>query len=282
MRGLKSNVIGSFVSVKAIVVRITAIKPFIRVASYSCDVCGNEIYQTIPDRIFLPLLDCPSTSCKNNQTRGKLNLVVRGSKFMNYQEIMVQEPTEQVPTGHVPRSSIVLAFGESVGQCAPGDIVTIHGIYLPSSLGKNKTMMKLLQDSHIECFKIIKEKLSYKDTSISEHFLEKIEKQKIKTPDLYSALTKSIAPEIYGMEEIKKALLLLLVGGVSKTMKDGMKIRGNINVLLMGDPGVAKSQLLKFIAHIAPRGIYTTGKGSSGVGLTAAVVRDKITSNSNH
>ena len=159
MRGLKSNVIGSFVSVKAIVVRITAIKPFIRVASYSCDVCGNEIYQTIPDRIFLPLLDCPSTSCKNNQTRGKLNLVVRGSKFMNYQEIMVQEPTEQVPTGHVPRSSIVLAFGESVGQCAPGDIVTIHGIYLPSSLGKNKTMMKLLQDSHIECFKIIKEKL---------------------------------------------------------------------------------------------------------------------------
>ena len=201
---------------------------------------------------------------------------------MNYQEIMVQEPTEQVPTGHVPRSSIVLAFGESVGQCAPGDIVTIHGIYLPSSLGKNKTMMKLLQDSHIECFKIIKEKLSYKDTSISEHFLEKIEKQKIKTPDLYSALTKSIAPEIYGMEEIKKALLLLLVGGVSKTMKDGMKIRGNINVLLMGDPGVAKSQLLKFIAHIAPRGIYTTGKGSSGVGLTAAVVRDKITSTSNH
>lgn len=277
MRGLKSDLIGSMVSIKAIVVRVTDIKPFLKVASYSCDVCGNEVYQSIPDKVFLPLADCPSTTCRNNQTRGKLNQLVRGSKFVNFQEIMVQEPSDQVPTGHVPRSTVVMCFGEIVGQCAPGDTVTIHGIYLPSSVGKNKTMMKLLHDTHIEAFKITKEKLSYKDTEISEDFMEKIEKQRIRTPDLYSALTRSIAPEIYGLEEVKKALLLLLISGVSKTMKDGMKIRGNINVLLMGDPGVAKSQLLKFIAYIAPRGVYTTGKGSSGVGLTAAVVRDKIT-----
>jgi len=277
MRRLKSDLIGSTVTIKAIVVRVTEIKPFLKVASYSCDVCGNEVYQTISDRVFLPLVDCPSTKCKNNQTRGKLNQLCRGSKFVNFQEIMVQEPTHQVPTGHVPRSSVVICLGETVGQCAPGDTVTIHGIFLPSNLGKNKTMMKLLHDTHIEAFKIIKEKLSYKETELNEDFMEKIEKQRIKTPDLYSALTKSIAPEIFGLEEVKKALLLLLVGGVSKTMKDGMKIRGNINVLLMGDPGVAKSQLLKFIAYLAPRGVYTTGKGSSGVGLTAAVVRDKIT-----
>ncbi|KIJ35707.1 hypothetical protein M422DRAFT_180287, partial [Sphaerobolus stellatus SS14] len=94
---------------------------------------------------------------------------------------------------------------------------------------------------------------------------------------LYSKLAQSIAPEIYGHVDVKKALLLLLVGGVTKNMGDGMKIRGDINVCLMGDPGVAKSQLLKYISKVAPRGVYTTGKGSSGVGLTAAVMRDPVT-----
>ena len=88
---------------------------------------------------------------------------------------------------------------------------------------------------------------------------------------------RSIAPEIYGHEDVKKALLLLLVGGSSRALPDGMRIRGDVHVCLMGDPGVAKSQLLKHIAALAPRGVYTTGKGSSGVGLTAAVVRDTMT-----
>merc|ERR550514_2117516 len=95
--------------------------------------------------------------------------------------------------------------------------------------------------------------------------------------ELYERGAKSIAPEIYGHIDVKKALLLLLVGGTTKQMKDGMKIRGDIHTLLMGDPGVAKSQLLKQAINIAPRSVYTTGKGSSGVGLTAAVVRDSMT-----
>ena len=95
--------------------------------------------------------------------------------------------------------------------------------------------------------------------------------------DLFQRFAKSICPEIFGMEEVKQALLLLMIGGVSKEMNDGMRIRGNINALLMGDPGVAKSQFLKHISGFAPRGIYTTGKGSSGVGLTAAVLKDPTT-----
>lgn len=94
---------------------------------------------------------------------------------------------------------------------------------------------------------------------------------------LFARLARSICPEIFGMIEVKESLLLLMVGGVTKEMSDGMKIRGNINVLLMGDPGIAKSQLLKHISSFAPRGIYTTGKGSSGVGLTAAVLKDPVT-----
>lgn len=96
--------------------------------------------------------------------------------------------------------------------------------------------------------------------------------------DPYSRLAMSIAPEIFGHEDVKKALLLQLVGGSTRVLSDGMKIRGDINICLMGDPGVAKSQLLKYIASTAPRGVYTTGKGSSGVGLTAAVVRDNVSS----
>jgi DNA replication licensing factor MCM7 len=94
---------------------------------------------------------------------------------------------------------------------------------------------------------------------------------------VYDKLASSIAPEIWGHDDVKKSLLLLLVGGVDRKMADGLKIRGDINILLMGDPGVAKSQLLKKVADLAPRGVYTTGRGSSGVGLTAAITRDPIT-----
>ncbi len=101
--------------------------------------------------------------------------------------------------------------------------------------------------------------------------------QEVKSPEFFNKISKSICPEIYGHEDVKRALMLLMIGGVDRKLQDGMKIRGNLNMLLMGDPGVAKSQLLKHIAHLAPRGVYTTGKGSSGAGLTAAVVRDEST-----
>merc|ERR1712038_983724 len=102
------------------------------------------------------------------------------------------------------------------------------------------------------------------------------EVRQLSEEDFYEKLASSIAPEIYGHEDIKKALLLLLVGGVDRNPA-GMKIRGNINICLMGDPGVAKSQLLSYMDRLAPRSQYTTGRGSSGVGLTAAVMKDPLT-----
>ena len=121
-----------------------------------------------------------------------------------------------------------------------------------------------------------KHKKSYMDFTPDVELQARIEEMQT-TDDLYTKMAQSIAPEIFGHDDVKKALLLLLVGGATRQMEDGMKIRGDINVCLMGDPGVAKSQLLKHIATVAPRAVYTTGKGSSGVGLTAAVTRDTST-----
>jgi len=159
----------------------------------------------------------------------------------------------------------------------PGDVVHLGGIFLPVPYtGFQAIRAGLLTDTYLEAHDVYQLKKQYTEMQMTPTIERKIAELQ-QDPALYDKLAQSIAPEIYGHEDVKKALLLLLVGGVTKITGDGMKIRGDINVCLMGDPGVAKSQLLKYISKIAPRGVYTTGKGSSGVGLTAAVMRDPVT-----
>jgi DNA replication licensing factor MCM7 len=159
----------------------------------------------------------------------------------------------------------------------PGDEVHIGGIFLPVPYtGFQAIRAGLLHDTYLEAHSIYQQKKQYSEMQMTPEIAQQIQDLK-RDPGVYSKLAESIAPEIYGHADVKKALLLLLVGGVTKVTGDGMKIRGDLNVCLMGDPGVAKSQLLKYISKIAPRGVYTTGKGSSGVGLTAAVMRDPVT-----
>ena len=182
-----------------------------------------------------------------------------------------------MPEGNVPRSITVYVMGELTRLCTCGDKVTMSGIWLPLPVTGFRAMRAgLTTNTYLHCMSIQKEKKSYTIASQDAKLLSKVEKL-VRDRDIYSKLARSIAPEIYGLEDVKKALLLLLVAGVTKTQSDGMKIRGDINILLMGDPGVAKSQLLKHITTVAPRAVYTTGKGSSGVGLTAAVIRDPVT-----
>ena len=259
LRQLRAEQIGSLQTIKGIVVKMTDVKPFLKVASYSCDVCGYEIYQVINQRTYMPLISCESEQCRNNHSQGDIMQINRASKFLSFQEITIQEPTNEVPTGHVPRSIKISCFGSTTRKCAPGDMIIVTGVYLPRMLDDARLKSKMIHDTYIEAFKIEKEKKNYQETKINSETINMLKKDK----SLYINLAKSIAPEIFGMEDIKKALLLLLVGGVDKTLPDGMKIRGNLNILLMGDPGIAKSQLLKYISHLSPRGVYTTGKGSS-------------------
>ena len=286
MRKLKSNNIGSFVCLNAIVVRQSEVRPFIKVATYVCTECGDETYETNYSKTFMPLLECKSDTCKNNRSIGNINLIVKASKFYKFQEIKIQELSDEVPTGHVPRSMNVYLFNNNVNSCSTGDKVQVSGIFLPLPVTRSRSVRSnLIHETFIEAFSI--SKLKGKDVNNDENFVEeqveaenrliKMKKELKINNDFYSLMAEALAPEIFGMEDVKKALLLQLVGGDTKVTSDGMKIRGDINVLLMGDPGVAKSQLLKFICNISPRGVYTTGKGSSGVGLTAAVMKDSLT-----
>ena len=279
LREVKASDIGHLVTIKGMVTRANDVKPYIVGCTYICDTCGSEIYQEIMGQYFMPTTTCPSQRCIDNKTAGRVNMLTRGSKFIKYQELRVQELPDQVPVGHIPRSITVQCKGEATRSCGPGDIVVICGIFLAQKQpGFRSGNHRVTSTTYLEACTVEQQKQNYADMSSGlDAEAQKIVQEISEDPDPYSRLAQSIAPEIFGHEDVKKALLLQLVGGVSRNLADGMKIRGDINMCLMGDPGVAKSQLLKFIAGAAPRGVYTTGKGSSGVGLTAAVIRDPVT-----
>jgi DNA replication licensing factor MCM7 len=277
VRHVRGEHLGHLITIRAIATRVSDVKPIVQVSAYTCDRCGCEIFQPISDKQFGPLTMCPSSDCKKNQAKGQLHPSSRASKFLPFQEVKVQELAEQVPIGQIPRSLTVHCFGSLVRKINPGDVVDISGIFLPTPYTGFKAMRAgLMTDTYLEAHHIHQHKKAYSEMIVDAQLVRRIDRYR-QSGQVYELLAKSIAPEIYGHLDIKKALLLLLIGGVNKEMGDGMKIRGDINICLMGDPGVAKSQLLKYISKVAPRGVYTSGRGSSGVGLTAAVMRDPVT-----
>ncbi|WVR08871.1 hypothetical protein IAU60_005930 [Kwoniella sp. DSM 27419] len=277
VRAVRGAHLGHLITVRGIVTRVSEVKPLLLVNAYTCDSCGNEIFQEVAQKAFTPLSICPSAECTQNQTKGNLHMQTRASRFRPFQEVKIQEMADQVPVGHIPRSMTIHLYGSLTRTVNPGDVVHIGGIFLPTPYtGFRAIRAGLLQDTFLEAMNVRQLKKQYHNMELTPEIQGAIDDMS-SDPNLYSRLANSIAPEIYGHEDVKKALLLLLVGGVTKTVGDGMKIRGDINVCLMGDPGVAKSQLLKYITKVAPRGVYTTGRGSSGVGLTAAVMRDPVT-----
>ncbi|KAI0980915.1 hypothetical protein GJ496_000162 [Pomphorhynchus laevis] len=281
VRQVKSEQIGQLLTIKAIVTRSSEVRPMLSVGTYTCLRCGSETYQPISGPTFTPLQGCPAKDCQINQRFGQLIFQTRGSKFSKFQELRIQELSDQVPVGNIPRSLTVWCVGENTRLCQPGDNIMITGVLLPVQRYTRGRIVQrgLLTDlvfftHHIE----LTEKGSSNSVlqQDSDAFITDEERDKLKEGSMYEKLATSLAPEIYGHDDLKKALLLLLVGGTGLKSKD-IKIRGNINICMMGDPGVAKSQLLSYISRISSRSQYTTGRGSSGVGLTAAVMRDPLT-----
>ncbi|KAJ9507934.1 hypothetical protein QJQ45_021173 [Haematococcus lacustris] len=273
LRGITASHMGQLVKLRGVVTHITDVKPMVTVVAYTDSDTGNEIYQEVTGRTFMPVYADEKMKKKSVPPA----LETRGSRFVKYQEARIQESADEVPEGATPRTLSVHLRGEICRSAKPGDEVLLSGIFLPEPYTGFRAMRAgLLTSTYIEVMEIKQIKTSY-----AQHVLSVEGAARLATlndeGNVYNRLSSSIAPEIFGHEDVKKALLLALVGGTTRHLPDGMKLRGDIHACLMGDPGVAKSQLLKYVARISPRAIYTTGKGSSGVGLTAAVMRNQVT-----
>ncbi|KAI5150047.1 DNA replication licensing factor MCM7 [Nematocida ausubeli] len=290
------DVIGSLVCIRGIISKASDVHPSISVAVFMCDSCTSEVFQEVEGETFLPLSECQSEKCRAGRTKGTLHLQTRPSKFRSKQVFRVQELSAEVEPGRVPRSLTVEVYDELVRTAVPGTEVLVSGVFLPKpNEGIQKMRMGLLSDTYIlgsyvrpikkasvRAARPTSENTDENRASGEEAVSPVSEQQEIapeeeeNSPGMVDLMASSIAPEISGMEDIKKLLLLMLIGGDTCT-EGGLRIRGEINVLLVGDPGVAKSQLLKAVCRLSPRGIFTTGKGASGAGLTACVSRDSET-----
>ncbi|KMP00932.1 cell division control protein 54 [Coccidioides immitis H538.4] len=197
-----------------------------------------------------------------------MQLIHNRCTFADKQVIKLQETPDSVPDGQTPHSVSLCAYDELVDVCKAGDRVEITGIFRCNPLGIDASTVEQELSEQIagEVEQVRK---------ISQEEEEKI-RATASRPDIYELLARSLAPSIYEMDDVKKGILLQLFGGTNKTFEKGgsPRYRGDINVLLCGDPSTSKSQILQYVHKIAPRGIYTSGKGSSAVGLTAYVTRD--------
>lgn len=278
IRNLKSEYIGKMVQIEGILVRSTPIRQQLRIAVLKLPD-GREVevpqegdFLEIPPELEKVGIDVEG---KGRRT-GTPKLILEKSKFIDWQKVVVQERPEEMPPGQLPRSIEVVLKGDLVDVARPGDRIVLTGILKvkqdkPVKKGSKITFEMYIEGNYVE---VLQKALEEVEITKED---EKAILELAKDPNIHEKIVKSIAPAIYGYDDIKKAIALALFGGVPKVLKDGTRIRGDIHILIIGDPGTAKSQLLQYASRIAPRGVYTTGKGSTAAGLTATVLRDKRT-----
>ena len=264
LRYLRSKYIGKFVAVDGIVRKTDEIRPRIINALFECRSCMRlqEVPQT-SNMISEPALcqECGGRSFK---------LLQEESEFMDTQTTKLQEPLENLSGGEEPKQIMVVMEDDLVDTLTPGDIVKITGVMKTVRDEKTKRFKNYIYGNFIEPLEH-----EFEELKISEEDEEEIKKL-ASDPDVYNKIINSTAPSIQGYREVKEAIALQLFGGSPKELEDKTRIRGDIHILIVGDPGIGKSQMLKYVSKLAPRGIYTSGKGTSGVGLTAAAVRDEF------
>jgi len=274
-RTLTAGHLGNLVCLEGIITKCSLVRPKVVKSVHYCEATGKTLERTYTDLTSFEAYPSTAAYPTQDEDGNPLQTEFGLSKYKDHQTMSVQEMPEKAPAGQLPRSVDIIVDNDLVDQSKPGDRVQIIGSYrcMPGKQGGYTTgtfRTVLIANNVVLLSKEVTPNITGEDVQKCKKF----SKQK---GDVFQMLAKSLAPSIHGHDYIKKSLLCQLLGGVEKNLPNGTRLRGDINVLLMGDPSVAKSQLLRYVLHTAPRAITTTGRGSSGVGLTAAVTTDQDT-----
>lgn len=271
LRNLRYKNLDSLVKVRGVITKRSGLFPQMKKINFFCENCGEKkgpVFFNGNDDIQLG-------SCNYCSKKGPFKVVVEDTVYRNYQKITIQESPGSVPPGRIPRYKEVILTNDLVDSVRPGDEVEICAVYCSRyDLSNNikhsfPVFSTFLEANYIKRFNELEaDELTDED---------KYEIRKLAhTKNISQLIFNSIANSIYGHSFIKKAITIAMFGGMPKDVNDKHKIRGDINVLILGDPGLAKSQFLKYIQKVFHRSVYTTGKGASAVGLTAGVHKDPV------
>ncbi len=280
IREIRESDLNRFIAIDGIVRKATEVRPQIRDAVFSCAACRTEVHELQDETspIFREPVECyvNQGGCGKPPSRTRFRLLPERSTYVDSQRIEIQENPETLKGGAHPQGLSVLLTEDLTGRVIPGNRVVAVGTLKSlqratasrTGVVRSTTFDLILLGNSLEW-----KHQEYEEIEISEEEVREILRWR-SDPGVVDRIVQSLAPSIKGMEEEKEAIALQLFGGVEKRQADGVRIRGDVHVLLVGDPGTAKSQLLRYIADVAPRGIYTSGKGATAAGLTAAAVKD--------
>lgn len=271
IRDIRAQDIGTLVTVEGIIRKTTEVRPRLTSAIFRCLQCGTL---TPPYPQSYGRFQEPYKPCAGCERQAKMELVPSRSVFIDAQKMRIQESPEGLRGGEQPQTLDVDLIDDLTGTVAPGDRVVINGI-LRSIQRISQGTKSTLFDIYLECNSIEISEKEYEEVAIEDED-EKIILDLSRDTEIYYKIAHSIAPTIYGNDEVKEAISLILFGGIGKEMPDGSHLRGDIHMLLVGDPGIAKSQMLRYVVKISPRGIYASGKSSTSAGLTATAVKDEF------
>jgi replicative DNA helicase Mcm len=268
LRRVDSSYLDRMLAVSGMVVRTSELRPLMTSAAWTCPN-GHLTFQEQDDMILKRPPKCELCDEARN-----FELDRKKSRFIDFQVIRVQELPEELPPGQLPQFFDVNVEGDIVNTARPGDRAVLTGILRAvPDYTVGQVRMRLFR-AQIDCNHVEvrgKEPEQVQVTKEDEALIKKIASE----PDAFDRLVQSIAPVIMGHSPEKEGILLLLAGGGATPLPDGTKLRGDLNILFVGDPGLGKSEMLKFAAQVAPRGLYASGKGTSAAGLSAAVIREK-------
>ncbi|KAF2102039.1 MCM-domain-containing protein [Rhizodiscina lignyota] len=273
LRQLRQTHLNCLVQVSGVVTRRSGVFPQLKYVKFDCTKCGTTLGPFSQDSN----VEVKVSFCQNCQSRGPFTLNSEKTVYRNYQKLTLQEAPGTVPAGRLPRHREVILLWDLIDSAKPGEEVEVTGIYrnnYDASLNNKNgfpVFATILEANHV--VKSHDQLAGFRLTEEDERNIRALSRD----PKIVEKIINSIAPSIYGHTDIKTAVALSLFGGVSKEAQGKHAIRGDINVLLLGDPGTAKSQVLKYIEKTAHRAVFATGQGASAVGLTASVRRDPMT-----